>query len=227
MESTPPIRNIALYFILHYFSSLSVSTVMSPSVILDVALSAAQCWPGIWSWCITVFFISPMISIMPLSSILFCVSRIVGGKENSSPYDVLDASLKIFGTIISILNWSSRIPLTKVFKFLCLKGLYDVNQFKISGVDGVKESKNEKWGVDVTELITYKIPFAKNWQPVTVYLALVEVVEWNTIFLSPIIQTIKSLIINKNNTLVSGILEEQFKMEMMVPKIFKEAPKTS
>ena len=35
------------------------------------------------------------------------------GSETGSPYDVLGASLDIFVTIISILNCSSIIPLTK------------------------------------------------------------------------------------------------------------------
>ena len=49
----------------------------------------------------------------------------------------------------------------------------------------------------------------------------------NTIFSWPLLQTIKDLIMIKNNTLSSGILGEQFNLDIMVPKRDKEATKTS
>ena len=49
----------------------------------------------------------------------------------------------------------------------------------------------------------------------------------NTIFSWPFLQIIESSIMNDNNVLVIGLLGEKFRLEMMVPKISKEAPKTS
>ena len=47
----------------------------------------------------------------------------------------------------------------------------------------------------------------------------------NTIFSWPFLQTIKASIMTENNTLVSGLLEDKFKLDMMVPQRAKEAPK--
>ena len=66
-----------------------------------------------------------------------------------------------------------------------------------------------------------------NVKPVTVSLALGEGVACNTIFSWPFLQKIKASIMTKNNALFSGILGEQFKMEMMVSQRSKEAPKKS
>ena len=63
-----------------------------------------------------------------------------------------------------------------------LKDLDDVDTFNISEVDGRKESKQVKVGVDVSAVINYITTFAVNGQPSTVYLALVEGVAYNTIF---------------------------------------------
>ena len=49
----------------------------------------------------------------------------------------------------------------------------------------------------------------------------------NTIFSWPFLKTIKSSILTDKNDLVSGLLGEQFKLEMMVPQRTKEALKTS
>ena len=76
-------------------------------------------------------------------------------------------------------------------------------------------------------VITYKTSFVVNGKLVTVYLALGEGVACNTIFSWTFLQTIKASIINENNALVSGILGDQFKLEMIVPKRTKESPKTS
>ena len=50
--------------------------------------------------------------------------------------------------------------------------------------------------------------------------------ECNTTFSWPFMQTIKVSIVTENNALVSGIPGEQFRPEMMVPQISKEATKT-
>ena len=60
-----------------------------------------------------------MLSILPLSCVLFFVSGIETGNETGSTYDVLGASLDICGTIITSLNWSTRSKLTKeLFKVI-------------------------------------------------------------------------------------------------------------
>ena len=64
-----------------------------------------------------------MISKLPLSSVLFCVSGIVTGNETVSPSDCLGASLDIFQTIISRLNCSPMIPLTKAFLLVIIEVL--------------------------------------------------------------------------------------------------------
>ena len=102
-----------------------------------------------------------------------------------------------------------------------------MHPFNISGVDGEKECEQGNGAVDFTALITYKNTLEENKKPVTVYLALGEWVACNTIFSWLFMQTIKSLIMTENNALVSGLLGEQFRMEMMVPQRAKEAPKTS
>ena len=48
VASPPPVVNTPLYFLILYFSSLSVSTVLPYYNILDVDLPVSQCWPGIW-----------------------------------------------------------------------------------------------------------------------------------------------------------------------------------
>ena len=84
-----------------------------------------------------------------------------------------------------------------------------------------------KVGFNVTTSITYKTPFVVNKQLVTVYLAIGEVVSCNTIFSWPFLKTIKSSIMTKNNYLFNGLLGDQFKMDIMVPQIYKESPKAS
>ena len=113
-----------------------------------------------------------------------------------------------------------------MLKFSHLKDLEDVDPFNISGVGGGKESEKVKGGVDFTTSITYKNPFVVNRKPVTVSLAPVEGVERNTIFSYPLPQKIKASIMTDNNALVSGLLGEQFRMEMMVTQRSKESPKT-
>ena len=54
-----------------------------------------------------------------------------------------------------------------------------------------------------------------------------EGVACNTIFSCPFLQTIKASIMTENNTLVSDLLVDQFKLETMVTQISKKAPKTS
>ena len=61
----------------------------------------------------------------------------------------------------------------------------------------------------------------------TAPLALGEWVACNTIFLWPFLQKIKASIMTENNALVSGLLGEQFRLEMMVPQISKKSPRIS
>ena len=69
--------------------------------------------------------------------------------------------------------------------------------------------------------------FAVNRQPVIVSLALREGVACNIIFSWTFLQTIKYSIMTWNNDLVSVIMGEKLKLEIMVPQISKETPKTS
>ena len=66
-----------------------------------------------------------------------------------------------------------------------------------------------------------------NVHPMTVPLALGEGLACNTIFSWPFLNTIKDSIMTDNNVLFSGLLGAQFKLEMRVPQISREAPKTS
>ena len=97
-----------------------------------------------------------------------------------------------------------------------------MDPFNKSGVDRGKESEQLKVGLDVTAVINYKNTFAVNRKRVTFSLALGEGVPCNTIFSWPFLNTIKSSIINNNNALVSGILGEQFSLEIMFPQRDKE-----
>ena len=47
VASPPPVGNVTFYFLIIYFSSLSMSTVFNSSVILDSDLHTPQLWPGI------------------------------------------------------------------------------------------------------------------------------------------------------------------------------------
>ena len=62
---------------------------------------------------------------------------------------------------------------------------------------------------------------------VTVSLALGEGMARNTIFAWPFLQTIKASIMTENNDLVSRLLEEQFRLEIMFPQRETESPKKS
>ena len=79
----------------------------------------------------------------------------------------------------------------------------------------------------MTAAITYKTPFVVNGKPVTVSVYLGEGVACNTIFSWPLLKIIQASIMTKNNTLVSDLLVDQFKLETMVTQISKKAPKTS
>ena len=113
VESPLPVGNTDVIFIFFYFYSHFVSTILPPSAILDGVLTAPQCQPMICHWCITVFFSSTMLSTMPQSSVLFCVTGIATGNGNDTPSYVFVASLYLCGTTISILNCYPRIPPTK------------------------------------------------------------------------------------------------------------------
>ena len=66
-----------------------------------------------------------------------------------------------------------------------------------------------------------------NGKLVTLSIAIREGVACNTIFSWPFLQTIQASIMTNNNALVSELLGEQFRLEMMVPQIYKEETKTS
>ena len=66
-----------------------------------------------------------------------------------------------------------------------------------------------------------------NGKTVTVSLALEEGVACNTMFSWPFLKKIKASIMTDNNDLISGLMGEQFRLEMMVPQRAKEPPKTS
>ena len=104
VASPPPVGNNAVYFLLLSFFAPYVYTVMPFSVILGVGLTAPQFWPGIWHWWITVFFSSTVLYMLPLTSMLVCVSEIATGYETGIPYGFLGDSLALFGTIISSLK---------------------------------------------------------------------------------------------------------------------------
>ena len=123
MASPPPVGNNTLSFLILYFSSLSVSSVLTSSVILDGDLPAPQCWPGIWRWCITVFFIYTLLLLLILSFIFYCFPWIETGNETGSPSDVLGDPLTLCGTIISSLKCSPRSPLTKEFLSVTIEDL--------------------------------------------------------------------------------------------------------
>ena len=57
-----------------------------------------------------------------------------------------------------------------------------------------------------------------NVKPVTVSLAIGELVACNTILLWKFPQAIKASVMTKNNALVSEIMGEKFRLEMMVPQ---------
>ena len=102
--SPPPVVNLDVYFLFVSFPYPSGSTAMPSYVILDCFLPAHHFWSGIWCWCIIVFFRSTVLSMMSLSSMLFCVPSIVSINETGSPSEVLFAPLYLCVTIISRLN---------------------------------------------------------------------------------------------------------------------------
>ena len=102
-----------------------------------------------------------------------------------------------------------------------------MDPFKKSVLDGGKYSEYRKVGLDFTAVISYKNSFVVNGKPVIVSLLLGEGVACNTIFSWKLLQIIKAAIMPYNNTLVSRILVEQFKLEIMVQQRSKESPKIS
>ena len=80
-------------------------------VVLDGGLTVPQCRPEIWRWWINVFFSSTVPSIMPLSSVLCCISGIATGNVNGSSSGFWGASLALCGTTIYSLNCYSGSPL--------------------------------------------------------------------------------------------------------------------
>ena len=112
-----------------------------------------------------------------------------------------------------------------VLKSAYLKDLDDVDPFVVSRLYRGEKIEQGKLGVDNAAVVIYKTSFVINGQPWTVSFALGERVSCNTIFSWPFLETIKALTITKNNTLFSGLLGEQFKLDMMVPKYLSKNPK--
>ena len=111
--SPPLVSNYDVPFLFLSFSSQSVSTILLSSTILVCGFPAPQCWPVILYWCISVFFSFIMFSVLPMFSVLFCVSWIVTGNKTGISSDILGAYLDLCGTIISRLNSCTRSPLNK------------------------------------------------------------------------------------------------------------------
>ena len=123
MASPPPVGNPTVYFLLFSFSSPSVSTIKTSSVILCGVLPSPKCLPGIFHWCITVFFSSTLLSILPLTYVLFFVSDIATSNETGNLSDVLGNFLDICVTIISILKFSIMSPLTGALFLVSIEAL--------------------------------------------------------------------------------------------------------
>ena len=104
-------------------SSTDIPTVDITANDLYGYLPAPQCWPGIWRWWITVFFSSTILFLLPLSLMISCFTYIETLNETVSPSDVLGASLALCVTIISSLNFSPRIPLTKALLLVTIEAL--------------------------------------------------------------------------------------------------------
>ena len=123
VASPPTVGNTTLSSLLLFFSYLSMSTINTSYILLDVCLPDPQCCPGIWRWWINVFFRSTLLSILTLTSVLFCISEIVTGNETCIPYDVLVHSFDICGTTISSLKFSPSIPLTEALFLVNISAL--------------------------------------------------------------------------------------------------------
>ena len=90
-----------------------------------------------------------------------------------------------------------------------------------------RESEQGKVGVEFTSVINYKTSLVVNGKPTTVLISIGEGGACNTIFSLPLLQTMKASMMTKNNSLVSGLLGDQFKLDIMVTQRAKESTKTS
>ena len=61
--------------------------------------------------------------MLPLPSVLFCISKIVIDNETVITSNILGSYLALCGTIIYILNWSSRSTLTKELFLVIIESL--------------------------------------------------------------------------------------------------------
>ena len=104
-----PVCNNVTPFLLPSFSYKSIYDILSFSIIWYSCLPVPQYFPVIFYWCIIIFLSSAMLSILTMSSIIVFFY----GNNTAIYSDVLDPYLGIFRSIISILNFSPRIPLTK------------------------------------------------------------------------------------------------------------------
>ena len=121
--SPTPVANVAIYFLFLIFSSHSVYNIMPSFTILDDGLPTHQFFPGSYLWCVTTFLGSTILSMLPLYYLLFSVSRIATGNDTGSSYDFFSLYLALLGTIISILKFSPRSPLTKVLLLFIIEYL--------------------------------------------------------------------------------------------------------
>ena len=124
VASPLPTRNITMPSITLSSYPPCISTVKPSSVTFDGGLNETKWWPGIWHWWITVFFSYTLLSILPLTSVLFCVSDIANGNETGSPYAFLGDSLDLRGTIIYRSNFSPMSPLTKALLLFIIGELF-------------------------------------------------------------------------------------------------------
>ena len=71
VTSPPPVGNNSVCFLLLYFFYLSMSVSIPFSVISVGGFPERQCQPDIWRWWITDVFSTTVISLLPLSSVIF------------------------------------------------------------------------------------------------------------------------------------------------------------
>ena len=106
-----------------------------------------------------------------------------------------------------------------VHQFAYLKDLDNLRPFGLGGVHGTSDNDN-----DVEAVISYKTPYRRNGKPVVITVALGERVATNTILSLPFLVAIKASILFESMTLVSGVLGDSYKIDMMVPLRADRAP---
>ena len=112
---TSPYRESVVSFLLISFSSQYIPTAVHSTVIWGGGFPAPQFRTGIWYFWIFILFSSTVISYCLCTPYYFVYLLFILVMKLVLPLFFLGASLDIFGTIISRLNCSTRIPLTKEF----------------------------------------------------------------------------------------------------------------